>query len=285
MARKKKEETSATDNNGYDVLVGFIKDFSYREGADANGMNGHPTIGKCYQIIKDPQGYRIHIGRENNENHLDGLWLGETLKGVRKDYSFDIIVVTPENFLDLPIEGEEAKKVEQWITTNHAEIWGKLQNEIDGSAVVVKSFQELQDLEMKDVARHIAETLSKALAAEEPTDPEYLEVKRMEESLNTVQDKDPEMFSALVDVFEYIASTYSDKYESPELGNISKPVLTKSASLGKGANVFNIIKYAQRYGTTGFEKSENIKDIMKAIHYGAFEIQRKRYNAQQNGKV
>jgi hypothetical protein len=90
------------------------------------------------------------------------------------------------------------------------------------------------------------------------------------------------LFDTIIDVLEYLASTYGDKYESKEMPNIGKIIVTESATLGKGANVFNMIKYAQRYGTTGFDKSENPKDLMKVIHYSMFELQRKRHIANGN---
>ncbi len=39
-----------------------------------------------------------------------------------------------------------------------------------------------------------------------------------------------------------------------------------------GFNLGNALKYIDRFMTTGFEKSRNPKDLLKAIHYILFEL-------------
>lgn len=270
MPRKKKEEKKTEDD--YQVMVGFIKEFDYVDPGSLEQMNGHPIVGKCYRIIKDTNGYRLHIGREFNSMALDGLWLGDSLAAERKDFSYDIQIVTPENFLDLPIDQDEAKKVSEWIEANHEDIWVRLRSEITGDMPVIKTLQDL--LSYMATKREDAIDLP-AITASIPIEA-YDDVTRLENAINIISGCDSDLMDTLIDVAEYLASTYGDKYESPEMPNIGKIIVTQSATLGKGANVFNMIKYAQRYGTTGFDKSENPRDLMKVIHYAMFEMQRKR---------
>ena len=71
----------------------------------------------------------------------------------------------------------------------------------------------------------------------------------------------------------YLASTYDDKYNTPSIINTMEVIY--SDEHGKGYNIGNACKYLQRYMTKGFEKSENPKDLQKAIHYILFELTRK----------
>jgi hypothetical protein len=79
----------------------------------------------------------------------------------------------------------------------------------------------------------------------------------------------------LYDVITHVWKTYGDKYQSEVTDWLDTKALLLSKN-GKYANIHNASKYIQRYSTTGFEKSENIQDCMKAIHYLIFEIQRRK---------
>jgi hypothetical protein len=92
------------------------------------------------------------------------------------------------------------------------------------------------------------------------------------EALNKIQEKDPDFYRGLSEFIEYLATTYDDKYEV-------KPNFSLDYSyhkqLGKGANVFTIAKYLQRYSTEGFAKSNQVVDLYKLCHYAMFEIVRR----------
>lgn len=90
-------------------------------------------------------------------------------------------------------------------------------------------------------------------------------------SISKIWEKDPEFANVLADLINYLKSTYSDKYEFSPMGNPSMEI-SKDPKLGKGANMFNAIKYLQRYCTEGFDKSNNPKDLIKSIHYIIFQL-------------
>ena len=85
--------------------------------------------------------------------------------------------------------------------------------------------------------------------------------------LKTIENKDPELFQALISFMYHVQSTFSDKYE---INTISLKDFKKSVE-GKGFNIGNALKYLIRYNTKGFAKSESITDLDKAIHYILFE--------------
>ncbi len=286
MPRKKKTQFVVADKpEGYEIIIGFVSSFAYTEDV-ADEMGGHPKVARVYRIIKDPKGYRLHIGKENNTVGLDGLWLGDTLVASRPGFKFEIVPMTPDNYLTFPIVKEDLQKVVSWIDTDNADLWEKLKAEIAGASTILQRLSDI--IEMKangELDVHTAKTPDGEISfAATPDDSGVISERDMDttrkltEGFNIISEKDPELFYALVDIISYVSTTYGDKYEASGMPNIGKTIATQSPTLGKGANVFNIIKYVQRYGTTGFEKSENIKDIYKAVHYALFEIMRVRHN-------
>jgi hypothetical protein len=278
MARKKKSEASDA-SSGYDVLIGFVKEFTYSNEQSIDQMNGHPFTGRVYRIIKDSTGYRLHIGRENNNVGLDGLFLGKTLKGDRPDFSFDVEIITPENFFDLTLTQEDLELITKWQDSKSQDLWAHLEKEMNGSVPVIRTIDDIIKLVKQ---RQELEATKEEDYDESPVDydPEhYATAHRISMALTKIASKDHDFVKIIGDVLDYLASTYGDKYEGGEMPNIGKIIVTQTPDLGKGANVFNMIKYTQRYATKGFKKSENIEDIYKVIHYALFELQRRNHNS------
>lgn len=280
MAKKKATggPEPESQKNDYEVLIGFVRDFSYTRADGGDLMSGHPEIGRVYRLIKDSLGYRLHIGRENNEAQLDGLFLGQDLKGAQKDFTFEIEVISPQTYLSLPITEDDTKKIVEWIESDNKDLKEKLDLDGGGSVPVIRSVRDLLKLM---VERDSAEQTSLERKIIDYSDPETEAIDlsaRMNNALTKISDKDYDFIHVLVDVVEYIAGTYSDKYEDGEKPNFSKWIATASPDLGKGANVFNIMKYTQRYSTNGYAKSDKVADIHKVIHYAMFELQRRKAN-------
>jgi hypothetical protein len=83
-----------------------------------------------------------------------------------------------------------------------------------------------------------------------------------EVNLIKIRDKDPEFYNQIFDLIKYLASTYDDKYEASEPNAFHpRELLTSDVCM------FNVSKYLKRYSTVGYDKSNNPKDVMKAIHY------------------
>jgi hypothetical protein len=141
MARKKKLEEESESK--YDVMVGFVHEFRFLTDIDSTRLNGHPAPGRVYRILKDPQGYRIHIGRENNKEGLDGLYLGETLNGEYGRYAFNIEIITPTNYLTLPIFEDDRKQVLEWVQSENNDLWENLRKEEAGESAVIRTGQDL----------------------------------------------------------------------------------------------------------------------------------------------
>lgn len=79
-----------------------------------------------------------------------------------------------------------------------------------------------------------------------------------------------EVIGAIDEIKAYHLSTLEDKYEA---GNSNMSQIM-SDTHGKSINTFSASKYINRYMTEGFDKSDNRKDVIKAIHYLLFELAR-----------
>lgn len=89
----------------------------------------------------------------------------------------------------------------------------------------------------------------------------------IDKALDLIFVNDEEFFKELESLVLYLASTYKDKYEDDSRNPFHpKEFLTKEVTM------FNVSKYLRRYTTSGFEKSNNPKDVLKAIHYLLMEL-------------
>ncbi|HEY0751370.1 MAG TPA: hypothetical protein VGD26_09445 [Chitinophagaceae bacterium] len=156
MARKKEKDEEKKE---YDILIGFVKFFNFTKPEDLERLNGHPIIGRVYRLLKDPFGWRIHLGRQTNQEGLDGLYLGEVdieeglLHGEQPQYRFAIEIVTPTNYLELPIPEEDRQKVLEWIETDNKDLWDNLNKERSGESAVIRSGGDLLKLLLTQRAR------------------------------------------------------------------------------------------------------------------------------------
>ncbi len=274
MPKKKIKSTDPVRPEGYDIFIGFIKSFTFYNPETATEMNGHPAVGGVYRIIKSPKGYRINIGRDKTPLGIDGLLLGEKLKNKTENWSFNIVEVTRENFLSLSLPMDKMEQVAAWMESDHEDLWKTVADEINDSTMEVSNIGDLiklveaQQKEIQELRANEGEHIGVSVL----TTGENLAM-----SLNTISEKEPEAFYAILSLLEYIAGTYSEKYENSGMPNVTKPLLVES-KVGATMNTYAIMKYAQRYITTGHAKSYNITDMYKILHYGLFEVQRRQHN-------
>jgi len=271
MAKRKKEPQVEQKQ---EILVGYVKEFEFNDPVAKDTLNGHPFVGRLYQIIKDDIfGYRLHIGVENTKEDMKmaGILLGPSLVG---DYGgkwqFDIAIITQDNFMDFSFPEEDAKKLADWFNTDNEELRKVLDKPV--AAVATDPEGNLQEISLSPLSQNGDFEMHPFEAVNE------LDTRMMEfsDNINLIYEKDPEFMLGLTDLLAYLATTYSDKYEAARKTNYGKRFLIESKS--PDTTIFNTMKYIQRYATTGFEKSQNIKDVYKAIHYLLFEIERKRTN-------
>ena len=93
--------------------------------------------------------------------------------------------------------------------------------------------------------------------------------------IGKINEREPDVAQAISMVIDHIAGTYDDKYEKDE----NNPVITKRMlyNLERGGflNIYQALRYLQRYISTGEKKSYLVTDIFKTIHYLVFELTRR----------
>jgi hypothetical protein len=97
-----------------------------------------------------------------------------------------------------------------------------------------------------------------------------------------VTEKDPRLYDCLVDFARYLKSVYGDKYFRKGI-EVDPNVFTVSSKYGKGFNMGNACKYISRYLSEGYEKSSDVEDLMKAIHYLFLEYARVAFPGEESG--
>lgn len=90
-------------------------------------------------------------------------------------------------------------------------------------------------------------------------------------ALQNIKDKEPEFYKALSEAIIHLNGTYSDKYEAVKSIVDTKQMLY-DPEIGKYLSLYQTMRYVQRFFAPGakFDKGENKKDILKAIHYLLF---------------
>lgn len=265
MPRKKKAES----NEGT-VLLGYIHNFTYNDPDDQKAMGGHPANGRVYRIIKDGEGaYRLYVGEENNPMQSAGIFI-DTLSGEYPRWSYEIEIINEDNYSKLDIHEDDIEAIDEWFKSSNMALDGYINPErviIGDKKPAPPELQPLTPEELMMILRQ----------AHDESDPDEIsmsnDVLKLAMDLDNIQQKDPELFQCLEYLIEFLLANLKDKYEGSSLPNISKQLLMND-ELGKGANIFTVVKYLQRYATTGFSKSENPIDLLKAIHYILFEVQR-----------
>lgn len=113
----------SVENKEIKILLGYVIKFDYVDEQEQDLLEGHPLPGRVYRLIKDEDGYRLHIGRENNAAHIDGWMLGKRLKNKLRAYSFDIQVIDAENYSDIKLHPDDVTKMVDWLKDDHKDLY------------------------------------------------------------------------------------------------------------------------------------------------------------------
>lgn len=116
----------SVENKEIKILMGYVNKFDYVDESEQDLLGGHPLPGRVYRLIKDDSGYRLHIGRENNDAHIDGWMLGKKLKNKLRAYSFDIQIIDAENYADIKLHPEDVTKMVEWLKDDNKDLYDYL---------------------------------------------------------------------------------------------------------------------------------------------------------------
>lgn len=274
MPKKKKEQTE--DAVKHEILVGYVTDFTFQDKVAEAEFSGHPQQGRIYQIIRDEIfGYRLHIGSKfTKQGLLEGILLGTSLVGdIEGKWTFNIDIINSDNFLSFDLIEEDAAKLAYWFDTNNAD----LQETLEKPVAKVATDENGVLVELNDAGEILGDFIEFTPHEDGILLAEDIRMNEFSHNLNLIYKKDSGLMEVLTDLTAYLATTFGDKYEATKRPNFSKAFLHNSNS--PDVAIFNTMKYLQRYTTVGFDKSANIKDVYKAIHYLLFELERAKNNA------
>lgn len=120
----------------YEVLIGYVHDFTFRNEKAKEALEPHPIKGGIYRILKSPintfsdgvvrpEGflYQLYVGKKNNKAKLDTIALGDCLSGNYDDkWSFTIDVLDKENYLDYDYNEGDLERLQKWLDTDNEDI-------------------------------------------------------------------------------------------------------------------------------------------------------------------
>jgi hypothetical protein len=250
------KEEMKIDHKRYEIAYLYIKEFVHKDFPIGERFNYEPIPGKVYRALKDmkarPPTYRIVLSAKEGRDSVGIVF--DKLKDVNNAWEHEIIEIDFENMASIKMDDEEVKKVMNWMNDKKGE----------------KEFVEW------------------CLTPEKPEEEEYIEMevevendldeyrgvlKGIINNFHRIAAGGDGVADVMVDILYYLRTTYSDKYEDED-----SPIRAKkfcySSKHGKGINMFCSSKYIQRYLTDDYDKSDNPKDILKAIHYLIYELAR-----------
>lgn len=253
-------------NKKEDIVYLYVKQFSYKQKDDLKNMGGHPMEGRVYRSIKStsPKEYKIHVGEEKTLVSVDGIKV-KGLKCNNKDFECELIEITDDNILNLPLIGEDLALLNTWEDEGNK----SLLDLVNGEGEEIKTTKRKVNIDESEPVDEISmedlkELINTSFNLDSVTD----------QKTNLISEHDEEMATVVDDIADYVLSTYEDKYANSPIP--SGPFIV--SEYGKGFNCGNSLKYLSRYCTEGYAKSNDVKDLFKAVHYILFEIKRRYIN-------
>ena len=255
-----------------EVLILYVNDFEAKDGG--LDLDGHLQKGRIYLCLKHEEDvepnrimYRIFFD-SGGKTILDGIFL-QDLKESNDSWDCDLEELDEAKIDKYRLSNDDMDYLIDIKNMSLEEVKAKIDKDVPNDQKDKSVFERLDEsiteetgLELDDIERIYNEAL------------DHLEgdnggkEKMREYSKNNLKE-------VLDDVIEYVGTTFDDKYQNSMINTMD---MLNSEEHGKVLNVFNAVKYLSRYQTTGFEKSENPQDLMKAIHYILIEMNRVKTN-------
>jgi hypothetical protein len=243
------------DYDRYEVTYLYVKSFTHKQLPVAEKFNHEPVAGQVYKVIKDLKGNTYRMVIDNTMGSSEGIIFDKLIDN-NHIWEHEIVELTFENIATTDIPEDEAKKVLEWMS-----------NSGDDEKFIKWALEpQEENIPQKDASTQQIRTVDQ--------NPEFADIMReVMNNFRAIIDGQDGVADVIVDVLNYLRTTYSDKYET-DGSPISAKRFSYSREFGTGVNMFCATKYLQRYLTNGFSKSANPTDLLKAIHYILFELAR-----------
>jgi len=243
------------DYKRYQVAYLYIKNFEHKQFPVGERFNHEPLSGKIYKVIKDLKANSYRMVISGVEGESEGIVFDKLIDSNRV-WEHEMVELTFENIASIDIPEEEAKKAIEWM------------QDVEGE----KEFIRWALLPPEEYVSQKGESTQTNRKVDQH--PEYADVMRgIINNFHAISKGGDGVADVMVDLLEFLKTTYSDKYETADTPIRAKEFLY-DRDHGTAVNMFCSSKYLQRYLTQGFDKSNNPMDLFKAIHYILFEIAR-----------
>lgn len=239
-----------------DVRLLYVEEFKKK----GKGNMPYPEVGQVYRAIKreaPATGGFYQLIFDNEDEEISGMFIPK-LRASTPFFDCKLREIDLEELLELSKDDEVFERVSQWGV--------EFKDGLDESLLNVPTMHSVNRDVFKDAIKNLVQKIEEEVTSR-------AEVKE----ILSIKDFEPEMAQAMSDLERHVLSSYDDKYEGQGILNPCKSI-RYSEQHGKGANIHNTYKYIHRYMSDGYEKSNNPKDLLKAIHYLLFELTRLNIN-------
>ncbi len=223
-----------------DVKYYYVKSFKWMDPIVNEQFNGNPKKGKIYRGWQNvnTEGYRL-VYRNMTALILESLHSD----GSSVPYISEIVEITPNSILDLPLTEKDLDMLSVWLDSNHADI-----------------------IPTETPIMSIPELISKAVTQK---DEFQVILEGVHEDIEHVADMDTLLLYQLAKVLDYSL----DELHTIRTGPMDYDWLQMDKENGMGANMDAIFKSLYRYMS---EKNE--EDLISAISHLLTEMKRREHN-------
>jgi hypothetical protein len=255
----------------------YCNKFTFKDPSNSDGA--HPLQGRVYDAHYDSEKdqYIIAVPTSGTRT-IAFIFSGD--EGNNPVWEYEFTEVTSKSVDKLHLHEDDSDVIEQFSERKGKDILTGNDGLVDNHDAVSFSDEdeddedddEGEDEDREPTAEEIKETEKFIKETMDLMKNETTRIERAVNAMNSILRKDPTMAIVLQEYMIYLASTYDEKYaKSP----IPTNGVIYSKDHGTGFNIGNASKYLSRYMTKGFDKSENPRDLDKAIHYCMFELARR----------
>ena len=260
--------------DGNQVVLLYAKNFEWKDETHSGLTNGEPYTGRVYRALKDGKNdvYYVNIDRTQDLDKkikINGVRISKLVYST-PEWDCEFIEINDENILDLEINPEDYKRINEWVEDDHKDFLAILRGSEGGVDVVAAKEDELNEdnpsiieTDMESITDHIMRAVRGNI------DP-YVET--IDDSLDYLISTDPMIVQGLAFVLNNLAEKVKNEAKTKVAIPLSREIAL-SDDMGKGANMYSALYSIEEYINT--DRPSKIHD---AIYHLITELIRQNIN-------
>lgn len=253
-----------------DVLIGYVTSANIKDDGLKQKLNGHPVVGNVYQIVKSNGMYFIHIGREFTQSDLSGICIGDNYTyGDNDKISFAITQLDDSNYLDFNLTDDNLDRVNEWLTTHHANInGGEIVSDMDAVGAADGTKPKVEN--KNKINGGLIKKLIDPFFGNQP----YLE--SIAKSLNYLCYNDPNSLEPLDNSIKFLVDRQKSEPQNCPIPWAAEQFLLfcKSSDISTHSIIDNAVKY---------HSTDDVKHLYTIFSDVLIELQRRTLTGNTNG--